>query len=422
MELNQSISRNNFRAFLWHAVFLALATNFMDIDTVIPSMLVNAGGNAFHIGILTAIMLGGASFFQLLFSGFISKYPVKRNFLLSGINLRIFALLALGFLLFYSEHIPGHWIIILIFLFIFIFSVSGAFANVSYVDIIGKSMLQEKRKRFFTLKQVISAIGIFLSAFLVRWILKQYGYPLDYAVLFTGAGILLGIASIGFWKIREIPLTNSNSAGILQLFKSIPAEMKSNRNLRNYIIIINSLGFGISLMPFLIIFAKERLDLSGDIIGNFLLFRVIGMVIIGLIFYRLSKRFIYKHVLLTSIILGGVIPVFALVLFYFPAYFQYLFLLTGVFFTTYKVATDGILIEISEDNNRAFYAGIVGASNLSITIFPLLAGILINILGYNTIFIFTSCIILLSLFFLPYLDCTRKEDNPVVSSPENPVV
>jgi MFS family permease len=422
MELNQSISRNNFKAFLWHAVFLALATNFMDMDTVIPSMLVNAGGNAFHIGILTAIMLGGASFFQLFFSGFISKYPVKRSFLLSGINLRIFALLALGFLLFYSEQIPGHWIILLIFLFIFIFSVSGAFANVSYVDIIGKSMLQEKRKRFFTLKQVISAIGIFLSAFLVRWILKQYGYPLDYAVLFTGAGILLGIASIGFWKIREIPLANSDSAGMIQLFKSIPTEMKSNRNLRNYIIIINSLGFGISLMPFLIIFAKEQLSLSGDIIGNFLLFRVIGMVIIGLIFYRLSKRFIYKQVLLTSIILGGLIPVLALVLFYFPSYFQYLFLLTGVFYTTYKVATDGILIEISEDNNRAFYAGIVGASNLSITIFPLLAGILINMLGYSTIFIFTSCVILFSLFFLPYLDCTRKEDNPVVSSPENPVV
>ncbi len=49
MKLNQSISGNNFRAFLWHAVFLALAINFIDMDTVISSMLVNAGGNAFSL-------------------------------------------------------------------------------------------------------------------------------------------------------------------------------------------------------------------------------------------------------------------------------------------------------------------------------------------------------------------------------------
>lgn len=410
MKLNSGISGNNFRAFLWHAVFLALATNFMDMDTVIPSMLVNAGGNAVHIGILTAIMLGGASFFQLLFSGFISRYTLKKKFLLSGINLRIFALIALGFLLFYSNNLSNNWIIIMIFVFIFMFSVSGAFANISYVDIIGKSMIQDKRKKFFTLKQVISAIGIFLSAFLVRWILNKFGYPLDYAILFGGAGLLLAIASIGFWQLKEVPLSNSNTAGIIQLFRSIPAEMKSNRNLRNYIIIINSLGFGVSLMPFLIIYAKERLDLAGDIVGNFLLFRVIGMVAIGLIFYILSNKFIYKQVLLTSMLIGFIIPLLALILYNSPQYFQYIFILTGIFYTTYKVATDGILIEITENNNRAFYAGIVGASNLSITVFPLMAGMMINWFGYGTVFIFTSFVILSGLFFIRYLDCTKKEE------------
>ena len=412
MQLNPAISVNNFRAFLWHAVFLALATNFMDMDTVIPAMLVKQGGNAIHIGLLTAIMLGGASFFQLLFSGFISKYPTKKKYLLSGINLRIIALIALGLLLFLSDYFSNAWNIILIFLFIFMFSVSGAFANVSYVDILGKSMMQDKRKKFFTLKQLISAIGILLSAFLVRWIINRFGYPLEYAVLFTGAGLLLAIASIGFWKIKEIPLQKTNAAGIITLFKSIPSEMRSNRNLKNYILIMNSLGFGISLLPFLIIYAKERMDLSGDIVGNFLLFRVLGMVIIGLIFYRLSRKFIYKHVLMTSIIMGGVIPILALILFYQPSYFQYLFILTGIFFTTYKVSTDGILIEISEDNNRAFYTGIIGASNLSITFFPLFAGVLINWLGYGIVFILSSIIIFSSIFFIRYLDCTRKEEYP----------
>lgn len=57
--LTESVSKNNFYAFMWHGVFLALAQNFMDIDTIVPSMIIDAGGNSFHIGLLTAIILGG---------------------------------------------------------------------------------------------------------------------------------------------------------------------------------------------------------------------------------------------------------------------------------------------------------------------------------------------------------------------------
>ena len=64
MQISLRLSRINFRNFLWHAVFLALASNFMDIGTIIPSMLIKAGGSAFHLGLLTAIMLGGTSIFQ----------------------------------------------------------------------------------------------------------------------------------------------------------------------------------------------------------------------------------------------------------------------------------------------------------------------------------------------------------------------
>ncbi|HKJ80030.1 MAG TPA: hypothetical protein VKA10_10865 [Prolixibacteraceae bacterium] len=60
--LPKTISKRNFRSFLWHAAFLAMAKNFMDVDTVIPAMLVEAGGGAIHIGMMTAIMLGGAQF------------------------------------------------------------------------------------------------------------------------------------------------------------------------------------------------------------------------------------------------------------------------------------------------------------------------------------------------------------------------
>ena len=38
MILSREISNHNFYAFLWHAGFLALAQNFMDVDTVIHAI------------------------------------------------------------------------------------------------------------------------------------------------------------------------------------------------------------------------------------------------------------------------------------------------------------------------------------------------------------------------------------------------
>ncbi|MFA7127305.1 MAG: MFS transporter, partial [Bacilli bacterium] len=58
--------RVNFTAFLIHALFLALTLNFIDINTVVPNMLAELGGTAMHMGILSAIMVGGTKFMQLV--------------------------------------------------------------------------------------------------------------------------------------------------------------------------------------------------------------------------------------------------------------------------------------------------------------------------------------------------------------------
>ena len=123
MKLTPNISKRNFKSLLWHAGFLALAQVFMDVDTIVPAMLVDAGGNAVQIGILTAIMLGGSSFTQLMYAPFISNYHFKKKFLLLGINSRIFSLLGLGIILFFSSLIDESNIIWLIFIgFFSIFS------------------------------------------------------------------------------------------------------------------------------------------------------------------------------------------------------------------------------------------------------------------------------------------------------------
>jgi MFS family permease len=405
MLISEKRSKINYYSFLWHAVFLALASNFMDVDTIIPSMLLKAGGNSVHLGFLTAIMLGGASIFQLLFAPLLSKSPTKKTHMLIGINLRIISLFAMALMFIYSQQLSSGLIIFLIFIIISVFSLSGSYANVAYIDVIGKSIKQEVRKRFFSVKQVITSIGILLSAFIVRQLIKKYDYPLNYTILSFLAGALLLIASFGFWNIKEPFSSNNIKKSIIDFFKIIPEEIKKNPYLKHYLIIINTAGLGIGFTPFLILLAKSNFGVSASFIGNVLVLKVVGMLLAGSVLYKFSKKFSYRQILTFNIILGFIIPILALLLQKDEFYFQFIFILTGIFVSIMKISNSGILLEISNNENRTIYAGIAGAGKIFSTIFPLLSGILIYYLGFTLVFISISLLIIISIFSVKKLNC-----------------
>ncbi len=405
MSISEKRSKINFYSFLWHAVFLALASNFMDVDTIIPSMLIKAGGNSIHLGILTAIMLGGASLFQLIFAPFISSSKLKKKHLLTGINMRIASLFFMALMFYFSAGLPSYAIIYLIFLLITIFSLSGSYANVAYIDIIGKSIKPESRKKFFSVKEIITSSGVFISAWIVRSLIKKYEYPVNYSVLFFIAAILLFIASLGFWNLKEIKSVKAEKRSFLDFFKLIPSEIRKNKNLKYYLIIINTAGLGVGFSPFLILLAKESSSLSYNFIGNILLFKVTGMILAGSLFYKFSKRFSYKSILTFDIILGASIPVLALLLRHQPEYYQFIFILSGIFISLIKISNSGILLEISTNENRTIYAGIAGAGKIFSTAFPLISGVLIYYIGFTAVFLIVSSVIAGSYFAVRKLNC-----------------
>lgn len=398
-------SKINFNSFLWHAIFLALASNFMDIDTVIPAMLIQSGGTSFHLGIMTTILLGGSSFFQLFFASYLSNKHYKKNYLLTAINMRVISLFALAALFFYSSSVRSDLIIVFIFIIISFFAISGSFANISYMDIFGKSVNPEKRKRFFTLKESVTSIGIFLSAIIVRELLKRYTYPDNYSLLFFIAATLLFIASLGFWNIKEVRSKIKVQKGMWSFFKRIPNEIKNNKNLKYYLILINTFGLAMSMLPFLILFAKENFELTDKMVGNFLVFRITGMVASGIIFYKLSNKINYKFMVKAASIVGAIIPIVSLFLIKYEFYYQFLFLLSGFFVSVYKISKSGVLIEISNVENRAVYVGISGAGDIISMVFPLLAGALISFIGFSAVFISVSIVVFLSFFVSNKLDC-----------------
>jgi len=273
MTLPEKLSNHNFRSFLWHAAFLAMAKNFMDVDTVIPAMLVEAGGGPIHIGIMTAIMLGGAQFMQLFFAPWLSNKTYKKNYLLFGINMRVVALAGLGALLFFIQGQTSGLLLGLMFLFITLFSFTGAFANISYFDILGKSINPEKRKVFFSTRQIISGVIVLGAAFLARQILVVREFPVNYSFMFFIGAALLLTASLGFWNLKETVPSTLKISSIKGFLKVLKKEVRENKQLIWFLGFINTQGIAVSFLPFVVLYGKETFATQSTDTGTFYFLR-----------------------------------------------------------------------------------------------------------------------------------------------------
>ena len=73
----------------------------------------------------------------------------------------------------------------------------------------------------------------------------------------------------------------------------------------------------------------------------------------------------------------------------------------------YKIVTPGVLLEISNDENRTLYTGLAGAGSIMNIIYPILAGLLVTVIGYMSVFILTSLYILTGFYFAKSIICVR---------------
>ena len=410
--MNPDNSQHNFKAFAWHASWLGFTVTFTEVNIVLPGLILEVGGSQIHIGILTAIMVGAPMLTQLLFAGFLTPKARKKPFLLLGIYLRVGALSGVAWTLSQIANIDPAFMIFLVYGWMLIFTTSGAFAGVSYTDILGKSISGDQRKRFFVLRQFLSSIGILISALIARELLKRFAYPMNYEILFIAAAFTLFLASLGFIALREQPVANRyESSSALEIFKFIPAYLREDANLRNFILVNNLTGFATTLTPFYVVLARDSYSLGASDIGNFLLIGISGMILSNLLWSRVVKKHSFKGVLVVWILIGASLPVLALILSTWAPYvmFQAIFFLSGVAISAQRISQGGVLIEISENDNRALYSGINGAFNLTIALFPLISGFVIAWLGYAPVFILGSIAMLTALIFVRRLDCETSK-------------
>jgi len=391
--------------FIWHGIFLALTMSMIDFNTVFPAMITDLVNSKIIFGIMYSLMLGIPYLFNLLFGHFLSSYRYRRKFLLIGIYLRGLAFLGMaGFMYFFGGKEP--WLVVgSFFVWILVFSLSGGLAGISYDDIFGKLVPKGERGKLYAVKQFASSLAAFGGGWIITRIfsVNSLPFPKNYAlVLFIGF-VGLVVASIAFWFIKEPPSPVSGDVrpSLRSLLHRVPAILRENREFLRFIVVENLSSFGLMIMPFYMIFAKDTFHISDVYIGRYLLFQVGGTIISNLLWGWIAGRFDSKKVVRFCLLLGGLIPLVALGISHLGAdIFAIVFLLVGFVYSGRRVGFEPYLLDIIPADNRPVFLGIRGTLNVLLVLLPVLGGTIIHFAGYIPIFLLVAAVMLIAFFLL----------------------
>ena len=371
--------KSSYFGFLWHGIFLALTVTFTEVNSVLPAMVLQIGGSEVHIGIITAIMLGFPLISQLLFAPFLQSRKYRKPYLIFGLYARMAALMGIGLLLFRAASFKPLTVLVLIYTGLIVFTLSGAFAGISYTSLIGSAIPAELRHRFFLRKQVFWSLGVMISGILTRYVLTGFEGTRRYMFLFFLASLMLALASIGFWMIRE-PREGSvtkSSPGMGGILRSIGQILKEDPTFRSYCLAANLLTLSITMIPFYLPSLVRHFTLPPGFIGTIVLLQMGGMVLSNLLWPRIIGPLGFKGLLKIQAAASFLIPLSLslalaagggewLVFLLFP--------LLGAQAGAHKMSGEAVLVQISHEDKRALYSGIYGALNLTSAAAPPAAG------------------------------------------------
>ena len=378
--------RRNFFGGLWHGAFLALGMALTQPTTVIASFVAELTGSTVWIGGFSTVLTVAGVLPQIFVARYIEPRRLKMPYLLLAIYLRMTSWAVLAWLIYaIGSSRPDllTWVLVAL---LAVFYAGGGLGGIPYTDIIGKVIPPERRGLFFGGREALAGPLSMGAALLARRILADVSYPNNYALLFGLAAAGLGVASIGFWLIREPPRADAPERP--QPWRAYWAQLAAAaRRLKTLVVAQLLTGFSLMAMPFYVVYGRERLDAPPGAVGWFLLAQVIGGVLADLLWARLVDRAGSRTMLTACALTSASVPLLAIVLS--PLGWTGLlpvFFLAGAAVGGRGIGFQSALLELAPETERPTFAALNAVLVLPVALLPLLAGILLKSWSYNALF------------------------------------
>jgi MFS family permease len=288
--------RRNYLAHLCHGLLGQTGMRLVNAPTFIPLYVANLAGFDAAAGFARGLQYLGMFLSPVLGATLIEhRARVLPVGFVVGTLMRIQVLgLALGGLL-----LPAPWPLFTAWLFLALFGFFLGIQGVVFNFLVSKVIPVEVRGRLMGLRNALagitaSAVAVYAGAHLVSGNALGNGFAATFLLAFglTSVGLLmlLFVREPASPQVRE-------PARVRERLRQLPALLRSDRAFTRYFSARAMATIGRMAVPFYVLYAHDRMDLSGDqvgaISGAFIIAQSFGPLLAGVVADRSGFRFVF---------------------------------------------------------------------------------------------------------------------------------
>jgi len=380
-----------------HGFFLAIAVTVAEPSTILPLIVHHFSNSVVLVGVFASLLKGGAIAVQMWAAFYAQEYTKVLPYMRLVFFFRWFSWFLIGLAIYFVGDSNKTLTLWLIGIGFFGFSFTAGFGAIYFKEILAKVFSKEYRGRTMANRQVWTAIGSILSGGVAGYVLENYEAPLNYAYLFMVSSFLMAIGFIAFGTINEPEKkeVRKKEKSFIEFLKNSFGLLKTDKRLKNQIIII-LLGFSYLLAyPFVILKANKSFDLTGWMLGGFITVQMIGSIIGSFFIWR--KMHDYKLMLRLSFIFS----ITAFIIAFFantPVLYGLVFLFLGLSMDGFSISGMNLVFEIAPEDKRPIYTALQSNITSLGLFFPILGGFILKYAGYNVLYALTIFMIGLGLY------------------------
>jgi MFS family permease len=378
-------ANRNFWYGVYNGILINASETFFNSGLVMAPFLAGLGASPIVIGLVPALRVGGWFLPQLLVAHRLSGEPYKLPAYRQIAWLRSISFLLLCLATFV---IPNYtWLVVAIVLLLGVVAFAGGISGVAFTDVTGKVVPHNRLGTFWVLRNAGGGVLALGAGFLLRWILgSNIAFPYNFGIIL---GLGTALAAVAYWVfglIDEPPGKPSAKESLGQMVGRIPKVLRENSSFRRYLRVRSLILVALLADPFYAIYAQRRLNAPEGELGTFIIVTTLASIAANFAFRRPANK--GRNVLILQLGISFLVTA-SLLAFFAPAWQWMMAVLiasaTGQ--AAINIAVWNLLYTVSPEAERPLYIGVTNTLMALPSFAPIIAGIIVTLLGYRASFI-----------------------------------
>jgi MFS family permease len=379
--------RHNFSVNVADGAFFGFGMGLTSTVAVLPLFLATLTDSTTLIGLIASIHLIGWQLPQLFMAKRVTR---RRRYIPMVLWLTIqerWPFFGLAVVALLTPSMPPLVAVLLVYLFYGWHSVGAGITAPAWQSMIGKIMPVRWRGTFYgTQSGAFSLLGA-LGALIAGWMIANVAYPVNFAIIFALAGVMMVISWVFLAMTREpehdaLPVETAHTS----MWRHIRGILSTDANFRWFLVARSVMQFTLIGMNFYTLYALRIFELGPETIGLLtsvlLIAQTISNPIVGWVGDRIGHRLM---------LVFGAAAFFAAntlaITTTDPNLLYVVFALAGVGNTVFFTSMLTLTLNFGQDHNRAYYIGLGNTLIAPISLVtPLLGGILVDVFGFGAMF------------------------------------